>query len=572
MWARNLLFAVVCLAGLGVLASNILLQDHIPTPRSFNPTRFGPRTTNVSATAASAAASSASQPPATNDWQQTLARLNAEFRTQWQQQNLEPTPPADSLTLARRLSLGLTGTIPSLEEIRELERIPEDQRLEWWTSRLLEDRRFGDYVGERLARAYVGTDDGAFILYRRRRFVTWLSDELMAGTPYDQLVREMIGGNGIWTSKPQINFITNTCTENNQNQPDEVRLAARTVRAFLALRIDCLQCHDDNLGTNFLGDEGSPRGSKQADFHQLAAFFAPAKLGLSGVHDTGDPYRFKYLKAEKEVPVPTAVPYGASYLPQEGSPRERLARWTTHPDNKPFARAAVNRIWAIVFGRPLVEPIDEIPLHGTYPPGLEILADDFVAHGHDLQRLIRLIAASEPFQRASQADFEITPEHEEAWAAFPLSRLQPQQMAGAMIQSSSLNTLDEQNAHIIWLLAKNDQTREFVRRYGDLGEDEFTDRGGTIPQRLLLMNGELVAERTNQNLIANAATRIVAVTPRAESAIDAAYLAVLTRRASPAEKEVFVPRLEQARGEERRRVLEDLYWVLVNSTEFSWNH
>lgn len=568
MWARNLLFAVVCLLGAGGLASNILLQDRIATPRSFEPGRFGDL---------SKPAPAAMQPTPQNDWQRTLARLNSEFAEEWKQQDLKPTPPADDLTLARRLSLGLTGTIPSLEEIREIERLPEGQRLEWWTSRLLEDRRFGDYVGERLARVYVGTDDGPVILYRRRRFVSWLSDQLMKGTPYNELTQQMIGGNGIWTSKPELNYITHASRETMKGQqPDEVLLAARTVRAFLALRIDCLQCHDDNLGTNQLGDDGAPRESKQEDFHQIAAFFKPAVVQLTGVQEATNPedvdYRFKYLKGDKEVVVPPKAPYRADLLDENGTRREQLARWTTHPENKPFARAIVNRMWAIVCGRPLVEPIDEIPLHGPYPPVLESLADDFVTHGHDLQRLIRLIAASDAFRRASDADFEITPEHEKAWAAFPLSRLQPQQMAGAMIQSSSLNTLDEKNAHIIWLLAKNDQTQQFVRRYGDLGEDEFTDRGGTIPQRLLLMNGELVDERTKQNPVANATTRIVLVTPDAEAAINAAYLAVLTRRATPEEKAVFVPRLAEARGEQRLRVMEDLYWVLVNSTEFSWNH
>jgi hypothetical protein len=560
MWVRDALFAVVCLAGMAALASNILLKDRLTSPRSFSPERFG-NLQQANGTASDQ-----------NDWQQTLTRLNAAFQQSWDKQNLQVAPRADDLTLARRLSLGLTGTIPSLEEIRALEAVPEGERIEWWVSRLLEDRRFGDYVGERLGRAYVGTDDGPLAVYRRRRFVNWLSNQLLEATPYNEIAQRMIAGNGIWTSKPEINYITHTCTENNQGQPDEVRLAARTVRAFLALRIDCLQCHDDNLGTNFLGDEGAPRASKQADFHQLAAFFAPAKLGLSGVQESDEKYKFKYLKADEEVLVPAAVPYRADLLGADGTSREQLARWVTHPENKPFARAIVNRMWAIVCGRPLIEPIDDIPLHGQYPPGLEVLSDDLVAHGHDLQRLIRLIAASDAFQRASVAEFEITTAHEAAWAAFPLSRLQPQQMAGAMIQSSSLNTLDEHNAHIIWLLAKSSQTQDFVRQYGDLGEDEFTDRGGTVPQRLLLMNGELVKERTTENIVTNAATRIVTVTPNAESAIDAAYLAVLTRRASAEEKAVFVPRLQAARGRDRREVLEDLYWVLVNGTEFSWNH
>jgi hypothetical protein len=563
MWARDALFAVVCLAGMGALASNILLQDRLATPRSFEPGRFG------------AADSEPSDATPQDDYQQTLARLNAVFHESWERQQLAIAPRADDLTLARRLSLGLTGSIPSLEEIRALEQVTPKHRVEWWTSRLLEDRRFGDYVGERLARAYVGTDDGPFAVYRRRRFVDWLSDQLLAATPYNEIAQRMIAGNGIWTSKPELNYITHSCTQDNGGQPDEVKLAARTVRAFLALRIDCLQCHDDNLGTNFLGDEGAPRSSKQSDFHQLAAFFAPARLGLSGIHESDERYRFKYLKSDQEEVVPAKVPYRADLLPSDGSRREQLAGWATHPQNKPFARAIVNRIWAILCGRALVEPIDEIPLHGEYPPGLEILAEDFITHGHDLHRLIRLISASDAFQRASSADFEITEAHEAAWAVFPLSRLQPQQMAGAMIQAASLNTLDEQNAHIIWLLAKSDQTREFVRRYGDLGEDEFTDRGGTIPQRLLLMNGELVKDRTTENIVTNAATRIVTITPDAEAAIDAAYLAVLTRRATSEEKAVFVPRLAAARGprgRDRREVLEDLYWVLVNSTEFSWNH
>ncbi len=83
-------------------------------------------------------------------------------------------PP--DLLVARRLALGLMGTVPSLEEIRQLETLPPEQRLPWWLDHILQDRRFADYFAERLARAYVGTEDGPFILYRRSRFVSWLQD------------------------------------------------------------------------------------------------------------------------------------------------------------------------------------------------------------------------------------------------------------------------------------------------------------------------------------------------------------------------------------------------------------
>ncbi|MDT9120995.1 hypothetical protein RSW84_26510, partial [Escherichia coli] len=86
---------------------------------------------------------------------------------------------------------------------------------------------------------------------------------------------------------------------------------------------------------------------------------------------------------------------------------------------------------------------------------------------------------------------ELTPEHEEKWSVFPLTRLRPEQVAGSIIQSSSLTTIDA-NSHIVAQLSRYAQQSGFVERYGDTGEDEFLESGGTVTQRLLLMNGELV--------------------------------------------------------------------------------
>ena len=554
LWARNVLFIALCLLGAGSVAANLLRRDTLDQPRTFRPNRFQAELQNQ------------------NDWSATLARLDAEFRAHWQAKDLPHAAQADALTIARRLSLGLTGTVPSLEEIRALEAVPAEHRIEWWTSRILEDRRYADYLAERFARAYVGTEDGPFLIYRRRRFVTWLSDNLAEGTPYDEIVRKLIADTGLWNSNPAVNFLTVTANGNDDNQPDEIRLAARTTRAFLGMRIDCLQCHDDKLGTIVLGGSDNPTIGTQADFHRLAAFFSQAQLGLVGIRDRGSKrYEYKYLGAEKEVVVPPKVPYGDEIFSGEGTRREQLARWVTNPQNKPFARTTVNRIWALMFGRPLVEPIDDIPLFGNYPPALELLANDFIDHGYDLRRLIRLIAASEVFQLDSRADFEVTEQHERQWAVFPISRLRPEQVAGSLVQSASLATIDA-DSHILAQLTKFGQTNDFVKRYGDIGEDEFADRGGTIPQRLLMMNGNLVKERIDNNLVTNAATRIASLTPNDEKAIEAAYLAVLTRRPTGEELQHFKVRLADREHRNRAQALEDLYWVLVNSTEFSWNH
>ncbi len=587
LWARNLLFVALCLLGVALVGREILRQDRISTPQSFTPSRFQVRSVSSSQPTAAAAkpgADSSADPASAarsgrffssrepQDWGVVLERFNQEFEEHWKKQGLEKTPAADSFTIARRLSLGLTGTIPSLEEVRALEQVDEQQRVEWYVSRLLEDRRFADYWAERLARVYVGNDMGPFLVFRRRLFVTWLSEHLAENKPYDDLVRQLVSDNGLWNGSPAVNFVTATSDPNRDNQPDEIKLAGKTARAFLGMRIDCLQCHDDKLGTINLGERHNPHGGAQANFHELAAFFGEARVGLTGVqNDNKLKYEYKYLDAEKEELIPAKVPFAQHLVDGHGTRREQLARWITHPENKAFARATVNRVWALMFGRALMEPIDDLPLYGKYPPAMELLADDFIAHGYDLQRMIRLIAASEPFQRDSRADFEITEKHDEQWASFPLSRLRPEQVAGSLVQSASASTINA-DSHVIAQLVKFFQTREFVERYGDMGQDEFTDRGGTITQRLLMMNGELVKERTGENIVMNAATRMAVLGHSDEAAVEAAYLALFTRYPDGDERTHFAAKLQGKRNQARIAAMEDIYWILVNSTEFSWNH
>jgi hypothetical protein len=273
--------------------------------------------------------------------------------------------------------------------------------------------------------------------------------------------------------------------------------------------------------------------------------------------------------------VQPGVPFQPELLRAGGTLRERLAGWVTHPDNLAFSRAIANRIWALLMGRPLVEPIDDIRPDDEVPPVLDLLARDFAAHGNDLRRLIQLIVASQAFQLDSRADpadpaAEITPAHEEAWAAFPITRLRPEQVVGAVLQSASLETIDH-NSHIFVRIGRSIAQAQFVQRYGDEGEEEFRPQGGTIPERLLMMNGDLVGNKTSDNIFANAVGRIAALASSDAKAVETTYLVVLSRRPTPDEARYFTSQLAADKPQRGQR-LEDLYWALLNSTEFSWNH
>ena len=551
---RNLLFAVICTLGLSVVFSSLLQSDTVTPPGNHSAERY--------------------QKP---EFRDVVERVDAEFVARWEKEGLNPAPPADELTQIRRLSLGLTGTIPALQEIRAFEEArvfhagnqsPPKDSIQWWLSHLFEDRRTSDYLAERFARAYVGVENGPFLVYRRRRFVSWLSDQFHGNRPYDKVVRSLITAEGLWTSNPEVNFFTVTVDENaKNNKPDEVKLAVRMTRAFLGVRLDCVQCHDDRLNDRWV----------QKDFHQLASFFSGANMRLSGLRETGRSYEYKY-RGKSQGEVPKKVPFLPELLPEKGEPRDRLAAWVTDKHNRAFARAAVNRIWALMFGRPRVDPIDEIPLKDSlekpYPPGLETLVDDFIAHDFDLQRLIRVIAATRVFgldSKVSEDHTPLTEKHDQHWAAFALSRLRPEQVAGSIIQAASLTAIDA-DSHILFRMTRVFQQGDFIKRYGDVGADEFYALGGTISQRLLMMNGKLVHERIKDDLVANAAARILATAPDDEAVVQTTYLAVLSRQPTQEEVKYFSELLAQKGDRSRKDKQEDLCWALLNSTEFSWNH
>ena len=220
-------------------------------------------------------------------------------------------------------------------------------------------------------------------------------------------------------------------------------------------------------------------------------------------------------------------------------------------------------------GKPLVDPVDNLDPAAPGPPALQVVAEDFAANGFDLRRLIRVIASSQVFQIDSACDRDVSDVDEKTWAVFPLTRLRPEQVAGSVLQSASVTTIDAET-HILIRLLRQNQQREFVKRYGDTGEDEFDGRGGTIPQRLLLMNGEVVRDRISPSPV-NATSRIATIAPGDPKAVEVAYLAVLSRRPTPEEAAYFESVLAD-RNLSKADKLGDIYWALINSTEFSWNH
>jgi len=520
-----------------------------------------------------------------------VTRLNAEFQKRWQAEGVEAAGRADDLSILRRLSLALFGTLPSLEDIRRFEADDKPDRIDRWVLGMLKDSRYSDYFAERLARSLVGVEGGPFIIYRRDRLTAWLADQLRSDVSWSQMTTELIAAEGLWTDAPAANFIT--VARMDDETLDVNKLAGRTVRTFLGQRIDCAQCHDHPFDPQW----------KQNDFEGLAAFFCQATVTVGGVTDQRTEEDEKTVvykvvdpgadEAEARV-VPEAVPFSSEWLPADGNLRQRLAEWITHTENRRFERAITNRVWGFMLGKPLYDPVDDLPhpVDGEQD-ALDILGHEFRARGDRLSVLIRMIALSDVFQlsseslTANEADYQA---QVDAWAVFPLVRLRPEQVIGSLFQAAHVRSID-QNSNLFARLQKFGNENDFTNEYGDMGDDELLQQVGTIPQALLRMNGRFSAELSKAELL-TAAGQIIRFSPDNAAIVENSYLACLGRRPTEEEQQYFLGLLNntfETATDQRKSasqeaesdlkpdrsqadVVQDLFWTLFNSPEFSWNH
>jgi hypothetical protein len=514
----------------------------------------------------------------------TEGSLNSLLESRWRRMGIEPATGADDLQVLRRLSIALVGTAPSLEEIRQFESDSSPDRLHKWTERLIADWRFVEFFGERLAASLVNNVGSGFHDKHRQRFVEWLGRSIQHGSPYNDMVRDMITGRGFWADDGAALFIE---SELSQGELAPQRLAARTARCFLGQRIDCAQCHDHPFAQ-----------WKQSDFEGLAAHFAGVRFGALGIQDGRSAgLVIDDQRTQQTRTVEPSVPFDKDRLSARGSERERLAQWVVHPENRRFRRAIVNRIWGLLFGRPLVRPVDDIPdptsiadaegrdaADEENPVGgltdvLDALGDDWAAHGYDVRWLIHQIAASRVFRFESAHPSlesggapEATERLADSWAAFPTTQLTAAQLMRSLQQAASLKTIRVREESTTYSYMWNrERIRQAAEQYGECGDMNESHQAGSIPQAVQRLVGPAV-RRAADVTIQSAAGRIAAIATDDSDCVDACYLVCLTRRPDADERAYFVDQLGSSRGRARNRVIEDTFWALLNSPEFSWNH
>jgi hypothetical protein len=469
---------------------------------------------------------------------------------------IPPSPLADDATFLRRASLDIIGLIPTSDEARAFLADKDPAKRSKLVEALLARPEYADfwalYWGDHLGNTKQ-------LLYNKGPYVftRWLHDAFARNLPYDQFARELLTSSGDMYQAGATNYYP--------LMKKELDIAAITSQLFLGVTIECARCHNHPL-----------EKWTQADFSGMAAFFSQVKYKNSGPRNNERTLYVDFKRQfehpdTKQVYLPKALD-GPTLTPGDTvDRRELLADWLCSPKNPFFARALVNRMWRNFMGRGLVEPVDDFRVTNppTNEPLLDAMAKDFIAHGYDLHHLIKTITASRSYQ-LSGVPGEFNRDDKMAYSRHYSRRLTAEQMLDSISQATGVDEkftslypgtraaqLPEPEIESYFLEVFDRPSRQLVCE---------RKQPPTLNQALHLISGDTIQTKVTdpRGALAKMKGRPV------DEVVEELYLRTLSRYPGADERQLAAAAV--AKAADPGRGLEDVFWALLNSKEFLYNH
>ena len=308
---------------------------------------------------------------------------------------VQPSDLCGDTVFLRRAHLDATGTLLTVDEVRQFLADPRPDKRARLIDALLRRPEFADYWALKWA-DLLRVEEKALDHKGVQVFQHWIRQSIAEGKPLNEFAREVIAGRGSTYTEPAANFY--------RSLRDPHSRAESVAQVFLGVRMQCAKCHNHPF-----------EQWTQTDYHSLAAFFARVQYRIveNNRKDRLDKHEFDgeqivYLDREGEVTHPRTheqlrpLFLGAA-TPTFAADADRLrflADWVARPDNSFFARAQMNRVWYHLLGRGLVDPIDDFRASNpaVNAPLLDALAKDFAEHHFDLRHVVRTIMNSRTYQ------------------------------------------------------------------------------------------------------------------------------------------------------------------------------
>ena len=473
---------------------------------------------------------------------------------------MTPSGLCSDEVFVRRLYLDITGLLPTVEESTAFLKDSSPDKRAKLIDQLLEKKEFTElWVMKFSELLQIQTDDNQGMSYKATlRYFNWLKDRIANNVPMDQIVKDLITSSGGTFTHPATNFY--------QVERDNLKITENVAQVFMGMRLQCAQCHNHPF------DRWT-----QDEYYSFASFFS--QVGRKNGADPREKIIYNRRSGEINHPVhkkpmpPKFLGDDTPEIPKGADRREILAEWLASPKNPFFARNLANLVWAHFFGQGIIEPVDDVRVSNppSNPELLDQLSKKFTDYNYDFKKLVRDVCNSRIYQLSTKTN----PTNESDTRNFARSQLR-RLRAEVMLDVISQATETKNKFQGLPLGAKAIQIADgrvsnyFLTTFGRAKRETVCScevvMDPSLSQALHLLNGDTTNKRISQGRLIESSLK---AGKQPEQIIDELYLRCYSRKPRESEKTKLLATLDQ---KDPRQGLEDIFWALLNSKEFIFNH
>ena len=530
--------------------------------------------------AISFAAEPAPAPKPSKDPADVLAALiDKHLAKDWEARGIVPAEVTDDGEFIRRVYLDVIGRAPKASEVREfIDDKSPDKRVKLVDHLLKMPGHANHFAAVTRAQWLPQTMTNFQLAQFGTQFETWLRAQYRENTPADQVVKRILTVKlTVNTQNPMFRFVQPDGTDPdgfslaafysaNEGKPENVGSAVS--RLFLGVKLECAQCHDHPF---------APYTRDQ--FWQFAAFFAelnplagPRPGFVGPMLPQSDRNTIGIAGTDRKV---TATFFDGTNpdWSLDRVPRVELAEWLVSAKNPYFAKNTANRVWAHFFGIGIQDPVDEPGENNqpSHPELLKELGQAFADSGFDNRMLIRAITRTRAYQLTSKMTHpgQADPRR---FARMNLKGLTPAQLFDSLVSATGFREpVGFRNQQNFGFVQPGNPRSQFLSRF--VSTDKPTETSTTILQALMLMNGQFIGDQTD--LVKSEVLAAIVDVPGwdTKQRVSTLFLTAFARNPTADELEKFSSYVDRGGAKnDKKQALADVFWVLLNSPEFLFNH
>ena len=518
-----------------------------------------------------------------------VEQINQLIEQVWTDYELDPSRDATDGEWCRRIYLDIIGRIPSVQEATAFINSRDSDKKEKLVNTLLYDDNYTEEFARNWTTIWTnlligrtgGNDNRSMI--SRAGMQKYLRDSFAREKPYDKMVYELVTATGTTTpGDEKFNGATNFLIDKVNEEKASLATAA-TTKIFLGLQVQCTQCHNHP----FNDWKQQKYWEMNAFFRQVRAFRGGARARDGGVAQLADQDFAGESQGNSEIfyemrnglsKVAYPVFVDGREIEKNGlvnvvNRRKELAKMMIE---SPFlTRSIVNRTWAHFLGYGFTSPVDDLGPHNipSHPELLEFLSEEFRRAEFDFRQLISWIVLSKPYGLSSKRtknnenDDPLLGESPK-FSHFYLRQMEAEQLYESLLVATRAN--ESQGSYEQQEQRKNQWLSQFSRAFGTDEGQESTDFNGTIPQVLMLFNGDMVKQAIDTKR-GSMIDRLANSGKNYAKCVDELFMAGLTRKPNGRERDL-TKQLLAARKGDPKEALRDVWWVVLNTNEFIFNH